>query len=86
MESKYFEITEPYYALIRAKDKGEAIEIYIEQVADDEEKELNKNIKEIDGDIALGKLVKCLERELAVSEALNRFKNEDILLIDSNLI
>lgn len=32
----YYEITNPYYALIKAKDTSKATELYIEQVAGDE--------------------------------------------------
>ncbi|MEC3841541.1 hypothetical protein [Bacillus amyloliquefaciens] len=36
---RYFEITEPYYALIKAENKAEAEKIYNEGVADTDEYE-----------------------------------------------
>ncbi|MCQ4925002.1 hypothetical protein NE686_18015 [Tissierella carlieri] len=88
VEIKYFEVQLPYYALIRAETEEEAIEIYIEYVADDETDELKDEMVELDSDMALGKFVKCLEKvegDIPLSEVLKRFNEEDVLLIDGAL-
>lgn len=53
MTMKYFEIHDPYYAMIKSQDQTQAIETYVEYVSDDEEGALNDEIKEIDRDIHL---------------------------------
>ncbi|UWD95707.1 hypothetical protein NX081_11415 [Bacillus velezensis] len=43
---KFFEVSDPYYSLIKANTKEDAIKTYIEGVADDEGN-LNKEIQEV---------------------------------------
>lgn len=43
---KFFEVSDPYYALIKANTKEDAIKTYIEGVADDEEN-LSKEMQEV---------------------------------------
>lgn len=50
---KHFLVTEPYFALVRARDKSEAIALYVADVADDIDGEVEDNIEEIDKTHAL---------------------------------
>ncbi|MCP9298353.1 hypothetical protein [Bacillus halotolerans] len=43
---KFFEVSDPYYALIKANTKEKAMKLYIEEVADDEEN-LSKGMQEV---------------------------------------
>lgn len=83
---KYFEVTESYYALIKAKNKDEMIEIY-GQIDDDE----NFDFKEVDKDYAWSKFSDSSverDREYTLEELLEDFEAEEeaLLLIDSSLI
>ncbi|UOO16199.1 hypothetical protein [Bacillus velezensis] len=49
---KFFEVSDPYYALIKANTKEDAMKTYIEGVADDEGN-LNKEIQEVSLDYAV---------------------------------
>jgi len=50
---RYFEISSPYYALIKAENEEQAIEKYVELVADDHDDTLKEDIKEVERDYAL---------------------------------
>ncbi|WP_108490821.1 hypothetical protein [Bacillus velezensis] len=43
---KFFEVSDPYYALIKANTKEKAMKLYTEGVADDEEN-LSKEMQEV---------------------------------------
>ncbi|MCY9014366.1 hypothetical protein [Bacillus inaquosorum] len=43
---KFFEVSDPYYALIKANTKEKAMKLYTEEVADDEEN-LSKEMQEV---------------------------------------
>lgn len=87
MKMKYFEIKEPYYALIKAESEELAIQVYVENVADDEDNTLQEEIIELGRDAALGKYVKCLNGDMLLSVVLKEFDEaEDLLLIDGSLL
>lgn len=50
---KYFEFEEPYYALIGAKNKDEAIKIYNSQVDEFDEQGVSDTIREVNKDYAI---------------------------------
>ncbi|WP_406842625.1 hypothetical protein [Bacillus velezensis] len=52
---KFYEILNPYYALLKAEDKAEAEKIYIQEVAytDDYENFQEDEIREVERDYAL---------------------------------
>ncbi|TNU31624.1 hypothetical protein FH493_19040 [Bacillus velezensis] len=52
---KFYEINDPYYALIKAKDEAEAEKIYIQEVADTDDYEnfQDDEIREVERDYAL---------------------------------
>ncbi|MER1249777.1 hypothetical protein NQS42_18305 [Bacillus sp. C10(2022)] len=86
---KYFEIHEPYYALLAAEDKKKAAEVYVEVAADDDGT-LKDSIKEVSRQYALG----CIgnealknKPELSVSEIVRDFDEtkNDWLIIDGAL-
>lgn len=85
---RYFEIHDPYYAMLKATDQDEAINKYTEFVADDEEDTLKDEIREVSRDIALIMFSRGTGEgsELkSPAELLEEFNKEeaDILLITS---
>lgn len=87
---KYFEIHDPYYALIKAKNQVEAIKIYTECVADDDGT-LREEIREVDRDYALVSFSRGRTengKDVAISEILKDFQSEGsaVLLIDPALL
>jgi len=87
---KYFEIHSPYYALMKAETVEKAIEIYVEQVADNDST-LREEIKEVDRDYALAAFSRGGTedgKEVPISEILKDFQSEGsaVLLIDRALL
>ncbi len=87
---KYFEIHDPYYALIKAENQDEAIKIYTEYVADDDGT-LNEEIREVDRDYALVIFARSESEDgdfAPVPETLDNFRREksEVLLIDSGVL
>lgn len=87
---KYYEIHEPYYALLAAEDENKAVEVYIQRVADDDGT-LRDNIKEVGHLYALAAYCKSVgynEPYITAEEAIKNFENSknDILLTDGDLI
>ncbi|MGR0121688.1 hypothetical protein [Bacillus halotolerans] len=60
----FYEITEPYYALIKAKDKAEAEKIYIENVADTDDYDnfQDEEINEVSRDYALSEYKRVMKK------------------------
>lgn len=88
---KFFEVHDPYYALIKAKDVNEAKELYITIVADDEEGTLDNEIKEVPSDYAIAHYSRSLSEDKEVvplKEVLEvlRSNESNLLLIDGNLL
>lgn len=87
---KFYEVHYPYYALLKANDKKEAIQLYIKDVADDDGS-LYEEIKEVERDYALAIYSRAKTEdgeEVLISEILNDFQSNEpmILLIDGALI
>lgn len=90
MIMKFYEVHEPYYALVKARDKDEAIKLYTEFVADDDGS-LHEETKEVSRDYALVKFGRALgeDKELMpVEKVIEEFNDEQnsILLIDGSLV
>ncbi|EOK11247.1 hypothetical protein [Enterococcus faecalis] len=91
---KFYEMKEPYYALIAAKDEKQCLKLYKDIVCEvEDEKEFFDDMKTIDKYEAFKMLAKShIEDggELGVEEAFNQLENleEDgeVLLIDGSLI
>lgn len=84
---KYFEIHEPYAALIKARSKYEAISVYNEHVAD---ADTDTEVEEISRDKALIRFSRGMDEDRKLSkekEIIERFNQEqaDVLLITSEL-
>ncbi|WP_026579180.1 hypothetical protein [Bacillus sp. SB47] len=86
---KYYEIHEPYYALLAAEDEKKALEVYVEVAADDDGA-LKDSIKEVSRQYALG----CVgdftfknRLELSVSKLVRDFnkRENEWLIIDGAL-
>lgn len=87
---KYFEIHDPYYALIKASDKQEVLKTYVEFVADGDDK-LEDGIEEVDRDYALLKFSRARGEDgklSDISDVLKEFKEDEAfpLLIDGTLV
>ncbi|MCM3216125.1 hypothetical protein M3612_16625 [Niallia taxi] len=88
---KYFEVNEPYYALIKAQSKKQAMEIYTKKVSEDNEGTLKEEMMEVNRDYALvkfdrspgedGQLIPIIE----IIETFNKDKAE-LLVIDGSLL
>jgi hypothetical protein len=88
---KFFEVHEPYYALIKALDKEQAIKEYLEVVADDEDGTLESEIKEVERDYALVKFSRATSVDIMIlttKEILSQFNygGNEILLVDKQLL
>lgn len=84
---KYFETKYPYYALIPAENKQKAIEIYTNEICEDDDNCLDKEMKEITKEVALTKFLKGIPRDLETGKTrIEEFNEAHILLIDNQLI
>ena len=91
---KFYEIKEPYFALIAAKDEKQCLNIYTENVSDVEEEEIfYTEMKIIDKYEAFKMLAKSHTEEgdkTGAEEAFNQLENiekdGEVLLIDGGLI
>ena len=89
---KYFEIREPYYALIKAKNSEDAIEVYVKNVSDnDESYPIKDYIEEVESDYALVMLSRASaedNEQIPIKDLLDDFRTYEssVLLVDGNLI
>jgi hypothetical protein len=89
----FYELNDPYYALIAAEDKGEAVQLYIANVAGDmeESQEIAEELNEVNRDYVLTKLRRTPGEngenisENDVTEEINS-KTSRVILIDGSLI
>lgn len=89
----YFEIHEPYYALVKATSYPTAADIYIEEVAGDEmdKKEIIRSMKIVNRDYALISYAKGLSEDnvaIPIKEVVELFNDDKakLLLIDGSLL
>lgn len=87
---RYFEIHDPYYSLIQAKNINNARTIYNDEVASEEDEE-NFEIKEVQSDYAIASYARGLSedlKEIPIPEILSDLRSgkEMILLIDGSLL
>lgn len=85
---KYFEVNDPYYALIKAENVKNAMEVYHRLVADADD---GMDLKEIERDKALIKYSQAMGEDKTLinpGEIYKEFNDDvqDILLIDGALI
>lgn len=90
-EMKFYETHKPYYALIKARNIKNATEIYNDNVADDVERELAENIKEVTALYAAIRYSRVNGEDgkpTPVKEDLEDLTNEEemVLIIDGSLI
>ncbi|EIR3706874.1 TPA: hypothetical protein IUT86_002324 [Enterococcus faecalis] len=91
---KFYEMKEPYFALIAAEDEKHCLKLYKDIVCDvEDEKGFFDDMKTIDKYEAFKMLAKsCIEDggELGAEEAFNQLENlaeeGEVLLIDGGLI
>ncbi|MDA1477284.1 hypothetical protein PJ311_18375 [Bacillus sp. CLL-7-23] len=86
---KYYEIHEPYYALIAAEDEKKAAEVYVDFVADDDGN-LKNEVKEVCARYALGTFVGSVAKtnpHFTLGKVATDFvdRKNGYLLIDSSL-
>lgn len=90
----FYVFTEPYYALIVAKDKKECLKVYTEAVSDMEDKEtLYPDLKNIDTLEALKILANVYQEDgtlIGLSKAFEQIENVneqgELLVIDGRFI
>lgn len=83
---RYYEIKYPYYALIPAKTKEEAMEKYINEIAEDDDNCLNDEMKEVSQLYAFIKFADAFKNEFkTIGKTLDEFYKAHILLIDGYL-
>lgn len=91
---KFYEIHEPYYALIKAKDEVEATQKYIEVVAGNNEEfeEIREEMTPVERGYAIRMLAHSTDErtgEKITTKEMKRVinkKSTDVLLIDSSLL
>lgn len=84
----YYETKYPYYALIPAKSKEGAIEIYTDEICEDDDNCLKEEMKEISQLRAFIKFADVMEKECiydTIGVTIDDFYNAHILLIDGAL-
>lgn len=85
---RYYEIKYPYYALMPAKSKEEAIRIYTEEICEDYDDCLEEAMKEVSQLRAFIKFADVMEEDYmcdTVGKAIDDFYSAHILLIDGAL-
>ena len=90
MTMKYFEVNEPYYALMKAESIEKAKKKYIEHIAEDDGT-LFENIFEVGRDYALAKFSQAPgenRKLIPIKQVLEDFHcaEYEVLIIDGNLI
>lgn len=91
---KYYEFHDPYYALIRARNKKEAAAIYIETVAgdDEENKKIYQEAQEVPEYYAAATYARAKDEDgnlISMETVIKTLENKDkpdLLLIDGTLI
>jgi hypothetical protein len=93
----FFEIQDPYYALVKAKDEDEAINIYVKEVAgtEAEKEEIKINTKVVSHEYAVGRFYNSYYIEhpdVVIDETLEEYfeyllKDESgLMLLDGSLL
>ncbi|OMC86907.1 hypothetical protein BK128_09585 [Viridibacillus sp. FSL H7-0596] len=92
MTNKYFEVQDPYYALIKAENDVVAKDVYVKTVSDFEEG-VNpyEQIKEVPADYAIVRTSRALGEngeESSLEETLKLLRNDEatVLIIDGSLL
>lgn len=88
---KFYEVHDPYYALIMATNEEEALEIYASNVAEDDDGELLDEIEEVSRDYAVIRFSRAKSedgKEIDQMELLAILTSEDaqVLVIDGTLL
>lgn len=88
---RFFEVHNPYYALLKASSEKEATQIYVDSVADFEDEVESFEIKEVSRDYALVRFSRAPgeEGELqSIKDAVEDFCRPvaEVLVIDGSLI
>ncbi|MBW8279951.1 MULTISPECIES: hypothetical protein [Bacillus amyloliquefaciens group] len=88
---KFFEVSDPYYALIKANTKEKAMKLYTEEVADDDEENLSKEMYEVSLDHAVKAYIHRTGFEQGFffkDEITNNLKGreEGIVVMDGHLL
>lgn len=91
VKDKFFEFKDPYFALIKAKNKKEAIKIYMEFIAEDEKNSLKEEIQQVSRDYALLKFSESATdfKDFSTLESIIKTFNSDevdLLLVDGALL
>lgn len=80
-EMKFYEVNEPYYALIKAKNEESAIKIYTDNVADDGDKLAISEVTEPYAAVRHSRTVDEDERILSIEKVIEDITNEEEMLL-----
>lgn len=89
---RFYEVHDPYYALIKAKSTHNAVNLYVNTVADDDSNNpLINNITEVEREYALVRFSRTFGEdtiEVPIKDVLDDFQNEieQVLIIDGSLL
>ncbi|WP_226570279.1 hypothetical protein [Bacillus stratosphericus] len=85
---KFYEVHDPYYALIKARNEESAIKIYTDNVADDGDKLAISEVTEPYAAVRHSRTVDEDGKSLSVKEVLEDITNDNEMVLgrDGNLI
>lgn len=86
---KFFEVNNPYYALIKAEDVVKAMREYVKVVADDDGT-LSEEIRSVDRDYSIARYSRVKSedgKEMSLMEILNDLNSDEnmVLIVDGVL-
>lgn len=88
-EMKFYEVHDPYYALIKANTKESAIKLYLDEVAADEGDLYMKEVSAINAAVTYGVLLaETDDAEITKVEMIENLEDEEerVLLMDGGLL
>ncbi|MGD6977773.1 hypothetical protein [Bacillus altitudinis] len=89
MKMKFFKVRDPYYALIKANTKENAIKLYLDEVAADEGDLYMKEVSAINAAVTYGVLLaETDDAEITKVEMIENLEDEEerVLLMDGGLL
>ncbi len=86
----YYEVEEPYYALIKAENKTVAMKEYVDVITEDDDGQLSDNMKEVKSDYAIAKYSRAYSEDgnqVPFHEILQDLRSDRsfVLIFDANL-
>ncbi|MEP9408601.1 DNA translocase FtsK [Peribacillus frigoritolerans] len=90
IQMKFFEVNDPYYALIAAENMAEAVQLYISEVAGsiEESSEIEEETKEVSREYALMKYIRTTCKDGENKDNILEFASDTrrVILMDGGLV